>query len=122
MPLKIHPDSERFLHLFYVLVHYEAKHYDLLPYLVRSSLHTLEKQKNLGKFEKIMLNFFGDKLSEAAAKPEQAGIFRQLKKELRFFLKDENSKPSFILFDYRAWIESKIENKSFSEMIKSKKK
>ena len=114
----IHPDVERFLNLFYLVAHYELGHYDLLPRLSKSAHRLLEKQKHTSKFEKIILDFFTTKSLQNDSGRERIKAFAQLKRDLLPLTWDPDEKQSFQFFDYMSWINSKLENKSFAEIIK----
>ena len=118
--LHIHPDVERFLNLFYLVVHYELGHYDLLPRLSSSVYRLLEKQERTSKFEKIVLVFFAAKSMQNDSRKEQLKAFSQLKRELLPLTSDQEEKQSFQFFDYIMWINSKLENKTFAEIIKDR--
>ncbi len=115
----IFPDAERFLHIFYLLAHLEVEHYDLLPSLAQSSLRLLEKKNNLGEFEKIILSFFAKEFFKADTKQNRTEAFIQLKKEMLSFFSNKKDNY-FISFDFDLWVESKIQNQSFGEVVKNK--
>ena len=46
--------------------------------------------------------------------------FSELKSKLVFFSKDKNEKYALDYFDFISWAESKIENKSFVQVVKEK--
>jgi hypothetical protein len=121
LSFKIQPDVDIFLHLFYIIVHYEAGHYDLLPSLIRSADNFLRKQKSQSKFENTLLVFFKKYISKSKTeKTVSADGFAQLKNEVLALTKNPVEKHSFELFDFISFIESKIENKSFAEIIRAK--
>ncbi len=117
---KIQPDIDSFLHIFYIIVHYELKHYDLLPSLIQSANHFSEKQSSPGKFEKTLLSFFKDHFIKDDSGKILAAEFMELKKLILPLTKKEEEKSSLEFFDYHSWIESKIENRSFAEIVAKK--
>ena len=46
--------------------------------------------------------------------------FKKLKSEIELIAKDKKEKMPWEEFDYMSWIESKIENESFSEIVRKK--
>jgi hypothetical protein len=119
LTLAVHPDAERFLHVFYLITHYELEHYDLLSSLAQSSLRALEKRNNFGKTEKIMLEFFSAKLPDPFTRQKKDSLFAVLKKRMEGI---KYSGTSFIRFSYEAWIESKTTNMAYAEIYKTKAK
>jgi len=120
LTLGSHPNVERFLHLFYLIVHLEMKNYDLLPHLIKSAYRFLHKEGKLGKFEKALIDFLKNKLPKATSDKKLIESLRQLRKELLPLNKDATEKNAFEFFDYISWLESKIENRPFAEVVREK--
>ena len=118
--LSIRPDIDSFIRIFYMITHYEAGSYDLLPHLAQSAYRSLQKQGQSSKFEKIIIAFFKKECENTADKKEMREAFVKLKKELLPLAKDSEEKSVFEFFDYISWIECKIENKSFAEKVMEK--
>ena len=64
-----------------------------------------------------MLQFFG-KIIKAELRKEKTELFRELKKQLLLLADSPSEKQSFDYFDYLSWVESKIENRSFLEIVR----
>ena len=52
--------------------------------------------------------------------PESVIEFKKLKNEIGSLTKEEKEKIGFKEFDHLSWIESKIENRTFAEIVKEK--
>lgn len=91
----------------------------MLSSLVKSTHHDLQAKGMLYKFESVLLDFFG-KLIHKKNKDQSIKAFEKLKSEIESIAKDKNEKMPFEEFDYLSWIESKIENRSFAEIVRKK--
>jgi hypothetical protein len=107
-----------------LILHYELKNYDLLPYLLRRTYRFLSKRKRLYRTEKIILKFVGRALKVSYY--DQAAIlemFEEIKEELEFVMRrPEEARILTEYFEYTAWLESKIERSSFEKIVYEKKK
>ncbi|TAL58906.1 MAG: hypothetical protein EPN85_10485 [Bacteroidetes bacterium] len=118
--LNISHDLESFLRLFYIIVHYEAGNMDLLIPLIQSLYRYLKKKEQLYKFETIIIIFFRNEFPKTNTQQERAHTFQKLKNKLLLLTKDEYEKNAFEYFDYISWLESKIENRPFAEVVRQK--
>ena len=118
--LRLRPDLEVNTKLFYIIAHFEKGNSDLLPYLSKSLHRHLRTEKRLYKVETIVLDFFGKRILKADSKKEIADELKKLKKELLILADDTYESAPMKEFDYISWIDSKLENKSFAEIVKRK--
>lgn len=116
--LRYREDIYCFAHVKSILVHFEQKNYELLPYKIKSTLAFLRKQKRLHKTELLILNFIRNEIKTGNDITKKA--YLQLKTQLEEILKDSFEKNILNYFDFSTWIDSKISRKSFQE-IKLKK-
>ncbi len=116
-PLNARPGLESNLRLFYLIVHFEKGNYSLLQSLAKSTQNELAGKGLLYKFEMAMLDFFGKKISK---KEDVLKAMIKLKQEIEIITKEE--RMPFEEFDYLSWIDSKIQNKSFAEIVQEKAK
>lgn len=112
-------DMQAFSRILSVIVCYEKKEFVILSSLSRSAYRFLEKRKMLSSFEKILLKSI-DKLAYINSPKEQTEHFTLLKKDLLKSCEKEYIHFACFYFDFMSWIDSKIENKKFSEVVKSK--
>ena len=110
-------DLYSFARIFNLILHFELKNQDLLEYSVKSTYRFLYKRKRLYRFESIILNFIRKKMPRTNTKTEVIQAFKALKLELEHLAKDDFEKNSFEYFDIINWLQSKIENKTFAEML-----
>ena len=118
--LKIRPDLEVITKIFFLIAHYEKGNSELLPYLTKSLTRYLKSKKRLYEFEKVLLNFLQRKIFQIDSKKERAEQFRNLKKELLPLAEHPQEKALLKDFDYLSWVESKIENKTFADVVREK--
>lgn len=118
--LTIRPDLERFLSIFYIIIHYEMKHADLLPHLINSAQRFLNKDGNASRFETILMAFFRTSIVKGISGEKLNESFRKLKRDLTPISEDINEKHAFQFFDYLGWIESNLQKVPLADIVKSK--
>lgn len=112
-----------FTKIMHLIAHFELKNYDILKYLVKSIYRLLRKKKRLYKIESILLAFIRNKQElNTKSKGKNARAFEELRQKLL----DASTKPSeqkaLSYFDFISWLESKITNRPFAEVVKGKVK
>jgi hypothetical protein len=113
-------DTYGFVRLLNLIVHFELGNHDLLPSITRSTYRYFYKHKRLYKFETMVLDFIRTKAIRMNTKEERIIAFRELKAEFKKIIKDPLEKNALEYFDFESWLESKIENKSFVEIVRKK--
>lgn len=108
--------------LLNLIIHYEVGNDDLLPYYIRSAYRSLRKKKRLFNTEAAILRFIRNKLHKGNSSKELIIYFKELKTELERIIQDPYEKNFIDHFNFIAWLESKIENRSFIEIIREKAK
>lgn len=113
-----------------IILHYEMQDYDLVEYLIRSAQRLLEKNKTTHKFELLVITTI-KKLIQADKAEEKRKLFITLRNKLLFanlenyliaFSRGTSEKIILNNFDISAWLESKIENRSFAAVLNEKEK
>ncbi len=111
-------DLQCYARLLHLLAHYELGNYELMPYLAKSVYRFMKKMENQTIIEKEMIDFLRESLQRSPSKvKDEFKLFLQKIKKL------ETSRfetRAFSYFDIVAWIESKVYNKSMSEIIVKK--
>jgi hypothetical protein len=103
-----------------LLVHFELKNYVLLESLIRSTQRFLKKKGKLQEIERKIINFI-KKAAETPSKRELREAYEGLRKEFEDLSQQPATKTFFTkAFDFMAWLESKIEGKSFAEILQRK--
>jgi len=119
--LSIREDIQCFARILNLLVHYELGNYDLIDYIMKSTLRYLSNKNKLNKFELITLNYIR-KLINADIDDDKMYIYSEWKKELNAISDDILEIKAFEYFDFLSWLESKQGKKSFAQVVKEKKK
>lgn len=117
--LDIRTDIRKKARFLTLIVHYELKNYDLLEYTLKSTKNNFAKKDSLYIIESITI-----KLLRSLIKTNNNLQKIKLLKEALYQLKKEEHKNEVEIFitsfDIICWLESKIENKTFEEMMKGK--
>ena len=118
--IDIRQDVYCFARILNLLIHYELGNEDLLEYRVKSAYRYLHKRQRLYKFETSVLNFIRKKIPHIVSDKNLIGAFKELKTELEEITKDPFEKKAIEYFDFISWIESKIENRPFADIVRQK--
>jgi hypothetical protein len=112
-------DILAYTQLLNVLVHIEMKHYDLLAYLVKSTLRSLKAKNRLYEPEKAFFTFVS-KLIKTSDVFEKEQFWQNTYDVLSELFKDLNNAVSLDYFDLLSWTEAKFKRQSFQYIVKSK--
>jgi hypothetical protein len=113
-------DVQSAVRILNLILHYELKNTMLLEYNAVSTYRFLYKSKRLYKLESIILNFIKKKMPEIFSPRDEHEAFIELRKEFVAIADDPYEKKAFEYFDYIAWLDSKIEKKSFEQIVQEK--
>jgi hypothetical protein len=106
--------------IFNIIIHYELKNHELIENLEGSAYRYLQKKKLLYQAEKALLDFLKKNKNVLFEKKRIPEIFTRLKESVVNLSRDPYEQQLIEQFDMLAWIESKIQNKTFEEILKSK--
>jgi tetratricopeptide (TPR) repeat protein len=120
--LEVREDIQVTARLTNLILHYELKNFDLLPYLLRRTYSFLNKRRRLNKLEKTLLQFVNKLLRVSSQnKREIIELFREIKAAMEELTrKPDEARILTEYFDYIGWLESKIENRSFEKIVRDK--
>ncbi len=104
-----------------IILHYELGKFDSMEYRIKSTYRFLASKQKMYQSEKIILTSIR-KLISVNSKKESLHFFTELKNALEVVVKDPLEGKILMYFDIMSWLESKIENKTFAEVVKSKLK
>jgi len=114
-------DLQAMSKLYVLMIHYELRNIDLLPYIAHSSERWLIKNKYpLGSFDKALIRFFRYKLPKMDSIEEERQEFSRLLTQLK---EDEKSGGAILSreeFYLRPWLESKIQNRPLMDIAREK--
>lgn len=109
-------DIYSYVRLFNLVIHYEMGHVDLLEYTIKSTLRFLAKRQRAHDLERMIIDNF-KKLIRARSMADKQEVFLSFRSGLRKF---EGSQSDVVLrfFDFSKWLDAKIENVPFAEMVR----
>ncbi len=117
--VKTREDLYSFGRILNLFIHYELGNDQLLEYIVKSTYRFLLKRKRLYKAESIVLKFL-KKYPNFTDRQILKG-FREMYIELSSLTKNEFEARAFEYFDFLSWLESKLENRDFEEVLIEKR-
>lgn len=118
--LKVREDLMCFSRVLSLVAHYEAGMDYHLEKQLKSTYKFLLKMNDLHEVQKEMIKFLRNL---GNIYPHQLKLeFKKLHKRLKVYESHPYEKRAFLYLDILSWLESKIENKSVSEIIKEKAK
>jgi hypothetical protein len=116
--VELRNDLQCYARLLHLMAHYELKNYELMEYLTKSVYRFMSKMENLTVVEEEMFKFLRNSFHVSRHK---------LKEELEKFLdktkaleKNRFETRSFAYLDVISWVESKVSQKTMSEVIREK--
>ncbi len=123
LPANLRPDLESEMHLLNILVHLELGHTELIPHLVNSYQRFLKSKEMITTPEKYLLAYFRKSRTEDT-EAQRIGRMAELRDQLTGYIRSNRNRSSYSppFFDMVCWLESKIEKREFSEVIRDKKK
>jgi len=113
----IREDLQSFARILNLIVHYELGNKNLLEYLVISTYRFLYRRERLHVVEALVLDFIR-KSSGIKTNEDMIRLFAIFRKELLKINKNSYDQKALSYFNFVAWLESKIENKDFAEVVK----
>lgn len=116
--LNLRADLQSYARLLHLMAHYELGNYEILESLAKSVYRFMRKMKNLTVVEEEIIKFirhsFG--VSPKMLKPE----LEKFLNEIKHLEKNRFETRAFAYFDVISWVESKVYNKTLSEIIHAK--
>jgi hypothetical protein len=111
-------DLQCYARLLHLLAHFELGNHELIEHLAKSVYRYMAKMKNATALEREMFKFLRQamSLSRYQLKEEMVAFLERIK-ELE---KNRFENRSFAYLDVVSWIESKIQNRKMSEVVKEK--
>lgn len=119
-PLETRQDLTSFMKIFNLLIHFELGNADILPNIIRSTYRYFYKSERLFKFEKIVLEFLRN-LQPDDTRQRLISLWKDVKEKFTELNNDPLEKNAFDYFDYTAWLESKIEDRPFGEILRERR-
>jgi hypothetical protein len=115
---KIRSDLKGFARIISLIMDYEMANEGNLDRKLKSAYGYLSQQQNLGEFQTAILDFLQD-LGKFYPQEIKKG-FKSLKAQLEELEKDRFAKKTLLYFDIISWLDAKIADKSFAEIVREK--
>ncbi|MCO6481152.1 MAG: hypothetical protein J5I62_00015 [Flavobacteriales bacterium] len=112
-------DIFTYARLFNLVVHYELGNYDLLEYIVRSTQRYLSKRQRAYGVEAALIEHIR-KLARNGTPAARHALFVSLRRHLDALMQDPNESTVLKYFNICAWVDSKVDDLSFAEVVKRK--
>jgi hypothetical protein len=113
-------DIQSAVRIVNLILNFELGNSTLLEYNAVSTYRFLYKSKRLYKLENIVLHYIRKKMPEIYTDRDQIEAFEELREDFKKLAEDPYEKKAFEYFDYISWLDSKIENIPFEEVVKRK--
>ena len=117
--LDANQDIHAFARILDLVVHLEMGNKELIPYTLRSVQRYLDVRKRMFRFETVFLDFI-KKIARARNEEDKQTSYIELQEELKHIAEDAYEKQVFEQFDFQSWVESKIRNVPFADVVREK--
>ncbi|MDO9154199.1 MAG: hypothetical protein Q7U47_10975 [Paludibacter sp.] len=107
------------IRLIYIVLLYEIGDFDLIESEIRSVKRQLKSTERSLKIEKIFLKFISKPINHLSSK-ERTTLWNKNNLQLKDIAMNKYENQLLLIFDFAAWIESKIMNISFSQILNNK--
>ncbi len=111
-------DLQCYARVVHLLAHYELGNFELMDSLTRSVYRFMAKKKNLTKVEEEMFKFLRHSFNVSRHQIKDELV--KLLEKIKGLEKNRFETRAFAYLDIVSWVESKVYNKSLSEIIKAK--
>lgn len=105
--------------LLTMLLQYEVGRKEIMEYLARSTQRFLVRLEGLYPFEALMIEFMR-KLSSSKRTTDPVKLYQELREELVKVGYEPGDRNSLSTLDLFAWVDSKLEGRAISEILKEK--
>ncbi|MEO9475026.1 MAG: hypothetical protein ABJG41_05815 [Cyclobacteriaceae bacterium] len=114
----IREDVQSFARVLNLITHYELGNNDVIEYYIRSTYRFLLKKHDMHLYQQYILDFIRNLSKDT--RTSLIDRFASLRKKMITLSESKYDRRPFVYFDIISWLESKIENKKVSEVIKEK--
>ncbi len=115
---KLRTDLKGFARLMLVLIDYDSGEEEYIDRKVKAAYLHFQQHQSLNAFQEIFLNFIGD--TGNIFPQELKKRFMALKLKLEQLEGETFTKKLQLYFDLMSWLNAKIENKTFKEVVQEK--
>lgn len=109
-------DIVSFSHLLCLLIHFEMKNTDFMPYVIRSTSKYLKSRNRLYDFEQHFLKFV-TKISKINNELDREDLWSDFYHNLSQIEDSNMKRVAYEYFDFVTWAQAKAQRKSFESLI-----
>jgi len=120
--LDLRQDTKVYINLATLIIHYEKQNLQLLPYQIKASEYSFKNKIDVTNSEKEILSLFRKLVNLVDKEKIKEAFIKSKKNILKLMAEDEKEKAVNWSFNIIAWLESKIENRSYGAVLKEKNK
>lgn len=114
-------DIYSYARLFNLVLHYELGNYDLMEYILKSTMRYLNKRQRDYDTEVLILSHM-KKIARTQLDKDVVPLFVDFEKELVANINPDTDMALLEYFDYLSWVRSKIEGVDFATAVRRKAK
>lgn len=122
--VRLHDSHSRSLTIFNLIVHYELQNFELASSIIRSLYRAATLKQQFNEYEVRLLDLFHTLVNLNLSSGNKKGIITLFSETKRDLLVIRKKNPLVVSdppdFDIVSWLNSKIENRSFAEIVKEK--
>jgi len=117
-PIDLRSDLQCYARLLHLLAHYEMGNFELMEPLTKSVYRFMAKMENLTVIEEEIFKFLRNSLKLSRHKVRQE--LAQFLQKIKHLEKNRFETRAFAYLDIISWVESKVYNKTMSDVIYEK--
>jgi hypothetical protein len=110
-----------FTQILKLIALFEMQDEDYMESVLRATYRYLYKRQRLYKFETLVLKFIQRQLSLRKL-PDMKVEFKELHETMKKLFEEPHEKIVLEYFDFLSWLESKLENRPFADIVQEKTK
>lgn len=115
---RLRSDLKGYARIISILIDYDTGEEQYFEQKLKAAYDYIVFEENLGKVQQVFLDFMG-KIGQIYPQDLKKG-FLSLKAEIEEVNKGDFSRKTLLYFDLMSWIDSKIEGRSFAEIVREK--
>jgi hypothetical protein len=109
-------DLYTFSRLFNLVLHYELGNFEFLEYIIKSTNRYLSRHERDYQVENVCIKHIR-KLAKTTTVSEKMEVMENMQQDVNELMKDHHERVLLEYFNITAWIESKLQNESFSTIV-----
>lgn len=117
---RLRSDLKGYARILSILIDYDTGEEQYFEQKLKAAYDYIVYEENLGKVQQVFLDFLG-KIGSIYPQDLKKG-FMSLKSEIEKVNDGDFSRKTLLYFDLMSWIDSKIEGKTFAEIVREKAK